>query len=66
MFSTAGASGCSSKPAEERKPEETKMMEAWQKASTPGEVHKKLDPFVGTFDAGLFYRLNTIHIKRGM
>lgn len=26
-------------------------LEAWQKASTPGEPHKKLDALVGTFDA---------------
>lgn len=30
---------------------EKAMMEAWQKAATPGEAHKKLEPFVGTFDA---------------
>jgi hypothetical protein len=30
---------------------EKAMMEAWQKASTPGESHKKLDALVGTFDA---------------
>jgi hypothetical protein len=33
--------------------DEKAMMEAMQKASTPGEVHKKLEPFVGTFDARL-------------
>jgi hypothetical protein len=32
-------------------PDEKAMMEAWQKASTPGEMHKKLDAMVGTFDA---------------
>lgn len=26
------------------------MMEAWMKAATPGDSHKKLEPFVGTFD----------------
>src|SRR4029079_9905982 len=31
--------------------DEKAMMEAWQKAATPGETHKKLEPFVGTFDA---------------
>jgi hypothetical protein len=31
--------------------DEKAMMEAWQKAATPGEAHKKLEPFVGTFDA---------------
>jgi Protein of unknown function (DUF1579) len=30
---------------------EKAMMEAWQKAATPGDAHKKLEPFVGTFDA---------------
>ena len=30
---------------------EKAMMEAWQKAATPGEPHKKLDALVGTFDA---------------
>jgi hypothetical protein len=31
--------------------EKTKaMMAAWEKAGTPGEAHKKLEPFVGTFD----------------
>ena len=32
-------------------PDEKTMMEAMQKAATPGEAHKKLEPFVGTFDA---------------
>ena len=31
--------------------QEKAMMEAWQKAATPGEGHKKLDALVGTFDA---------------
>jgi hypothetical protein len=31
--------------------DEKAMMEAWQKAATPGEAHKKLEPFVGTFEA---------------
>ena len=30
---------------------EKAMMEAWQKAAAPGETHKKLEPFVGNFDA---------------
>ena len=30
---------------------EKAMMEAWQKAATPGESHKKLEALVGTFDA---------------
>ena len=33
-------------------------MEAWQKASTPGEPHKKLDAIVGTFDAKVRSRLD--------
>lgn len=32
-------------------PEEQKMMEAWQKACTPGESHKHLQKMVGTWDA---------------
>ena len=40
--------------AEEKKPqmsaEELAMMEAWQKAATPGDAHKALAPFVGTWD----------------
>jgi hypothetical protein len=34
-------------------PDEKAMMEAWKKASTPGEMHKKLDDMVGTFDASV-------------
>jgi hypothetical protein len=30
--------------------QEKAMMEAWQRAATPGEGHKKLDALVGTFD----------------
>ena len=30
---------------------EKAMMDAMMKAATPGEAHKKLEPFVGTFDA---------------
>jgi hypothetical protein len=33
--------------------DEKAMMEAWQKAATPGEMHKKLDDMVGTFDASV-------------
>jgi hypothetical protein len=32
-------------------PDEKTMMELWKKASTPGEMHKKLEDMVGTFDA---------------
>lgn len=32
-------------------PQKQAMMEAWMKASTPGENHKLLEPMVGTFDA---------------
>ena len=31
-------------------PDEKAMMEAMTKAGTPGDAHKKLEPFVGTFD----------------
>jgi hypothetical protein len=34
-------------------PDEQAMMEAWKKASTPGEMQKKLDDMVGTFDASV-------------
>jgi hypothetical protein len=30
--------------------EEKAMMEAWQKAMTPGDAHKKLDAFIGTWN----------------
>jgi hypothetical protein len=30
--------------------EQKAMMDAWMKSMTPGEGHKKLTPFVGTFD----------------
>lgn len=32
-------------------PDEKAMMEAWKKSKTPGDMHKKLDDMVGTFDA---------------
>src|SRR5262249_5501714 len=34
-------------------PDEKAMMEAMQKAATPGEAHKKLEPLVGTFDTSV-------------
>src|SRR5262245_43993237 len=34
-------------------PDEKAMMEAMQKAATPGEAHKKLEPLVGTFDTNV-------------
>jgi Protein of unknown function (DUF1579) len=34
-------------------PDEKAMMEAMQKAATPGDAHKKLEPFVGTFDTSV-------------
>lgn len=34
-------------------PDEKAMMEMMMKAATPGEQHKKLEPFAGTFDAKL-------------
>jgi hypothetical protein len=30
---------------------EKAMMEAWQRAATPAEGHKRLEPLIGTFDA---------------
>ena len=38
------------KPAQPS-PDEKAMMEAWMKAATPGEMHKKLDSMIGTWDA---------------
>jgi len=51
----AGAAGAQEKGAEKGKkaaaaPDEKAMMEAMQKAATPGEAHKKLEPLIGTFD----------------
>jgi hypothetical protein len=34
-------------------PDEKAVMEAMMKAATPGEQHKKLEPFAGTFDTKL-------------
>ncbi len=39
------------KPAAKAAPDEQAAMEAMMRASTPGENHKKLEAFVGTFDA---------------
>jgi hypothetical protein len=41
----------SSKEAPRMSAEEQASMAAWQKAMTPGEHHKALEPLVGTFDA---------------
>ena len=41
------------KAAKAGPPDEKAMMEMMAKASTPGEQHKKLDAFAGTFDAKL-------------
>src|SRR5687768_2128667 len=48
-----GIAAAQEKP-EKAKPgamDEKAMMEAMQKAATPGDAHKKLDAMVGTFDA---------------
>ena len=39
------------KPKADAKPamSEKEMMEIWQKMATPGDAHKKLEPFVGSF-----------------
>ncbi|HTO86889.1 MAG TPA: DUF1579 domain-containing protein [Thermoanaerobaculia bacterium] len=50
----AGAAAAQDKPAKKAKPaamDEKAAMEAMQKAATPGEGQKKLEPLVGTFDA---------------
>jgi len=41
------------KPKADAKPamSEKEMMEIWQKMATPGDAHKKLEPFVGSFTA---------------
>lgn len=36
--------------AQEQQMDQQKMMELMEKLATPGEMHKKLEPFVGTFD----------------
>lgn len=41
------------KAAKAGPPDEKAMMEAMAKAATPGEQHKKLDAFAGTFEAKL-------------
>jgi Protein of unknown function (DUF1579) len=38
------------KVTEKKAPDQKAMMDAWMKAMTPGEGHKKLEPFVGSFD----------------
>lgn len=44
------AAGGDEKKASRKVMDEKAMMEAWEKAGTPGEAHKKLEPFVGTWD----------------
>ncbi len=41
--------------------EDRARMEAWQRASTPGEAHKRLEAIVGTFDAKVRSRLDPTH-----
>lgn len=36
--------------AQEQQADQKAMMEMFEKLGTPGEMHKKLEPFVGTFD----------------
>ena len=51
---TIGAEPPKTKASEEKpamSAEEQAQMNAWQKAMTPGEHHKALDPMVGTFNA---------------
>jgi len=47
-FLSAGDEKKAAAPAMDEKTKA--MMAAWEKAGTPGENHKKLEPFVGTFD----------------
>jgi len=46
----AAAGGGDEKKAARQSVDEKAMMEAWQKAATPGDAHKTLEPFVGTWD----------------
>jgi hypothetical protein len=48
LAAAASAQQKAKKPA--AVPDEKAMMEAWQKAMTPGDMHKKLDAIVGTFE----------------
>jgi hypothetical protein len=50
-IATASSSAAQDKKAPAGPPDEKAMMEMMQKAATPGDAHKKLEPFVGTFDA---------------
>jgi hypothetical protein len=50
-IATAALAQEKTKKAAAKPPDEKAMMEAWEKASTPGEMHRKLEPIVGTFDA---------------
>jgi len=47
----AGFAVAQDKQAPAGPPDQKAMMEAMQKAATPGDAHKKLEPFVGKFDA---------------
>ena len=59
MAALVGVSGADEKAAKGKKaapagpPDEKMMMEMMAKVATPGEAHKKLEPFVGTFDTKL-------------
>ena len=53
-LSVAALASAQDKPAEKKAApamDEKAAMEAMQKAATPGDAHKKLEPMVGTFDA---------------
>jgi Protein of unknown function (DUF1579) len=51
LLAAALVLGCAAALPAQDTADEKAMMEAWQKAATPGEPHKKLDALVGTFDA---------------
>src|SRR5262245_41184694 len=57
MAALAGVSGAEEKAkkaaAKGGPPDEKAMMEMMAKVATPGEQHKKLEPFVGSFDTKL-------------
>lgn len=47
------AVGCSSTSSKSSQPSQEEMMAAWQRAATPGDEHRALDAFVGTWNAAV-------------
>lgn len=48
-----GAAVAFAQEAPKQAPDEKAMMEAWMKAATPGDAHKKLAPTVGNFNVAV-------------